>query len=172
MYTYSVPCSPRRDWSFRQRGTGCWAPGVVIEHFFHHAFLVFKMTLRAYWRITHMTRVTNSTSGQIDVPSDPNALFTMEQACAFLACSRGTVYNLIKKKLLRPTKILGLTRFRRSDLEALILSASPGTAWDIISSSQRSFFTSQKKHFLGREIWIPPPEELTITLKFSNFLSD
>lgn len=73
-----------------------------------------------------MTRVTNSTSGQIDFPSDPNALFTMEQAYGFLACSRGTVYNLIKKKLLRPTKILGLTRFRRSDLEALILSASPG----------------------------------------------
>ena len=41
--------------------------------------------LHAYWRITHMTRVTNSTSGQIDFPSDPNDLFTMEQACAFLA---------------------------------------------------------------------------------------
>ena len=87
-----------------------------------------EMTLRAYWRITHMTRVANSASGQINFPADPNALLTMEQACAFLACSRGTVYNLIKKNLLRPTKILGLTRFRRSDLEALILNVNTGSA--------------------------------------------
>lgn len=74
-----------------------------------------------------MAESNNSAKTPVNFPSDPGALFTMDQACAFLACSRGTIYNLKKKKLLFPIKIMGSTRFRRSDLEALVSKAAQST---------------------------------------------
>ena len=86
-----------------------------------------EMTLCAFWGITHMNRLRNIARDQINFPADPSALFTMEQAGAFLACSRGTIYNLMKRKLLQPVKVLGSTRFRRSDLEAFVSRAADDT---------------------------------------------
>ena len=82
------------------------------------------MTLRAFWGMHRMTRSNKTARESVTFPTDPSALFTVEQACAFLACSRGTIYNLKKKQLLLAIKIMGTTRFRRSDLEAVVLRAA------------------------------------------------
>ncbi len=86
-----------------------------------------EVTLRAFWGMHRMTRLCNITREQVNFPADPCALFTMEQASAFLACSRGTIYNLMKQQLLHPVKVLGSTRFRRSDLEAFVSKAAHDT---------------------------------------------
>jgi excisionase family DNA binding protein len=46
--------------------------------------------------------------------------YTVPQACALLAVSRSTLDRLVRKKILKKTKLLGRVLFRQSELEKLL----------------------------------------------------
>lgn len=55
---------------------------------------------------------------------DTERLYTLQEACAFLRCSRTTLYRLIAEKKLRAFKIGASWRFRAEDMEAVLRAAS------------------------------------------------